>query len=316
MFKNNELINILSESEYDFIKQLNYWIKNKNNYGVCKDQKIWIYNTLEQWTEQLHISKSSVRRAIKSLKEKKLIQSDYLFKNKRNRTLFYTINYSVLNNFINDNTQNKSEHMNEHMYIIDNNKQKINKSYKSKENIFINYSISNQKPKTSIVQDMIKVLHEEIPKVKITITKHLSKFLVAAFKTKFDSCLKEWKRYLRLLKTSVYLMSDKFHLSIWWIIKFFTIDRIREGELGVNEKKIPVDEEEREKQCIVFEKEIETLKESSICKDIRKKLLWKEGPIMYSFFLKKVSLCEAFGKIEALGNDAFVVDWVNQKMLR
>lgn len=316
MFKNKELKNILSVSEYDFIKQLSYWIENKNKYGVCKDQKIWIYNTLEQWAMQLRISKSSVRRAIKSLKEKELIQSDYLFKNKRNRTLFYTINYSVLNKLINDNTRNKSEYMNEHMYIIDNSKQKINKSYKSEKDIFVNHHISSQRPKTSIVQDMIKILHEEISKVKITNTKQLSKFLVAAFKIKFNSCLKEWRKYLHLLKTSVYLMSDNFHLSIWWIIKFLTIDRIREGELGVNEKKIPVDEEEREKQCIVFEKEIEALKESSVCKDIRKKLLWKDGPIMYSFFLKKVSLCEAFGKIEALGKDAFVVDWVNQKMLR
>jgi len=86
---------ILTESQYNFLKQLAYWSLNKKNYGLKIGGKTWIYNTYEQWANQLHVSISTVRRTIKSLHDLNFISLDYLSTNKRNRTLYYSINLRV-----------------------------------------------------------------------------------------------------------------------------------------------------------------------------------------------------------------------------
>ena len=136
---------ILTEPQYKFLKQLAYWSLNSKDYGLKKDGKTWIYNTYEQWANQLHVSISTVRRTIKSLQDLSFISLDYLSTNKRNRTLYYSINLDVIEEFLNQKNEEKNaiscvhisenlnqsnEQMVEHMYI-DNKKQNINKSNKS-----------------------------------------------------------------------------------------------------------------------------------------------------------------------------------------
>ena len=60
---------ILTVPQYKFLKQLAYWSLNSKDYGLKKDGKTWIYNTYEQWAEQLHFSVSTVRRSIKALND-------------------------------------------------------------------------------------------------------------------------------------------------------------------------------------------------------------------------------------------------------
>ena len=42
----------------------------------------------------------------------------------------------------------------------------------------------------------------------------------------------------RISKTSTYLMSEKFHLTIQWLLKFSTIDRLFQGDLGIKLKEV------------------------------------------------------------------------------
>lgn len=330
MFENESHSNInikklnkyLCKTECLFLNRLHFWSSHRKSYGIKKDGKVWIYNTLDDWSNQLNVSKSSIRRAVQSLKDKKLIICMYLSPNKRDRTLYYAVNVDGINEYISKlnivssvHTHNLQlqknticEHMDEHMYIIDNSKQNINKSYKSKNFIKENSkNTSSDNPKPTIVQDMIRIFNEEFPKTKMILTKHLARNLVSAFKTKFNSCLKEWKRYLKLVKTSSYIISEKFKLSILWLIKFFTIDRIRVGELGVNSGRVTPDNEELVER---LNQHVEYLNETESCKELRYSIIRKLSLPTYLSWFTKVSFSENDGKFTMKAESQFVEDWI------
>lgn len=324
--------------ETKFIKQLNYWIKRRT-YGVEHEGSIWIYNTLDNWAKQLRISKRSIQRAIKSLQQKDIIHSAFLSSNKRDRTLFYTINY---NNFDikslrfkmncissshmakNDVVPNINGHMVDHIHSIYNYNNIINKSYKSKDLVKNNFSENNpknshdnkktdsdspnkdSKPKNTTIQDMLKELHTVFPDVPVFLDKNLARNLVAAFKLKFKNSLMRWHEFLQLVKTSTYLMSEKFRLTIHWLLKFSTIDRLFQGDLGVKLKEISftkttdeiveIEEKEQAKTSELIN-EIDNLEETKNCKEARKKLLKKLGNIKYETWFKRVFLTEEDGRV-------------------
>lgn len=229
-----------------FLNQLDYWIRRKK-YGVENGGKIWIYNTLEQWAEQLGVSKRTMQRAIKSLRDEGVIEAAYLSRNRRDRTLFYTINYEKGRSSRNsssktavslrsENLSKKNDHMADHMAYIDNNNKNSNKSFDMK-----NLQISDlplEKVKPTIVQDMLKAFKMAFPNIQTILTKFLARNFVAAFKLKFQNSIVEWKKFLELIKTSSYLMNKQFKLTLHWILKFATIDRLKRGELGVKSEKV------------------------------------------------------------------------------
>ena len=316
---------LTNTTEIRFIKQLNYWIR-LGIYGIEHEGNIWIYNTLDQWADQLKVSKRSIQRCISSLKQKGIIKTAYLSSNKRDRTLFYTIDYDNFN--INSLTKKhvktspshmaKSEeklklndHMIDHMYIIDNNNI-INKSYKSIDkdtsknsegNIIGNLSKIQKTTKlqNTTIQDMLRELKAEFPEISVFLNKNLARNLVAAFKLKFKNSITKWHEFLKLVKTSAYLMSEKFHLTIQWLLKFSTIDRLFQGDLGVKLKEVffsKTEEEEREIQQKEQEKsnellqQIDDLEETESCKDVRKKILQRIGNVKYETWFTKVFLTE------------------------
>ena len=318
-------LRLTNRTEIQFIKRLNYWIR-RGKYGVEYEGNIWIYNTLDQWAVQLDVSKRSIQRCISSLKQKRIIKTAFLSSNKRDRTLFYTIDYTNFN--INSLTKKhvkkssshiaKSEeklklndHMIDHMYIIDN----INTNNKSYKSINKNTSKNLEKSSTNnfyqpqetklqqntTIQDMLRELKTEFPGISVFLNKNLARNLVAAFKLKFKSSITKWHEFLKLVKTSTYLMSEKFHLTIQWLLKFSTIDRLFEGDLGVKLKKVffsKTEEEEREIQQKEQAKteellqQIDDLEETKACKEVRKKILQKLGNIKYETWFTKVFLTE------------------------
>jgi predicted transcriptional regulator len=360
----------LCKTEAQFLNRLNWWASHKNEYGLELGGRTWIYNTLEDWAEQLDVSKKSIQRAIKSLKDKGIIDSNYLSPNKRNRTLFYSINYEKLqeclselktsmysrvndqandqvngraNGQANTTPKNINSHADGHMYYNSNSIQiyKSNKSTKIPENktkqkpeekrsadpLVIQKPkekrsadpLVTKKPeenrnddppviqKSTIVQDMLKIWSEEFPTSKIELTKNLARFLVAAFKMKFGSCLRAWRRYLKILKTSTFIMSEKFKLSIWWVIKFFTIDRIRAGELGVHEEKIETEPEELTEELT---QHMESLEETEPCKKLRYSIAKKLSLPTYLSWFTHVNFVEDEGKIIMKAHNQFVEDWI------
>lgn len=343
----------LTEPQYKLLKQLVYWSSSPKDYGLKKDGKTWIYNTYEQWAKQLNVSISTVRRTIKSLQDLGFISLDYLSTNKRNRTLYYSINFGVIEEFLNqknkeinspacvyisENLNQPNEQMVEHMNNTENKKQNINKSNKSQisfvydnfetntgstENITKNENYSDTKEKSTIVQDMLRVWNQEFSNQKtisklpgqtgtIHLTKHLAKFLVASFKLKFESCLEKWKRYLKLIKTSSFLMGEKFKLSIHWAIKFLTIDRIRAGELGVDESKIQIDQFEIEQKAIAH---VNSVDESNSCKQFRYEVIEKLSPAVYLAWFTKVDMIEQANELIIKATNNFVKDYIKTNFL-
>ncbi len=312
---------LTNRTEIQFIKRLHYWI-GRGKYGIEYNGHNWIYNTLDDWANQLGVSKRSIQRCISSLKQKGIVKSAFLSSNKRDRTLFYTIDY---NNFdINSltkkhvkkssshmaNSEEKlklNDHMIDHMYIIDN-INIINKSYKSinkdtlknsEKNTISNPSKTQKTEKlqqNTTIQDMLKELKTEFPNIPVFLNKTLARNLVAAFKLKFKNSITKWHEFLKLVKTSVYLMSEKFHLTLQWLLKFSTIDRLFQGDLGVKLKEIlfsKTEEEEREiqqnqqkEQEKVLE-QIETCNETQKCKNIRLKLFEKLDVLTYQSYFKE-----------------------------
>ena len=84
----------LGLNEALFLQQLNYWIERSTKKI---DGKYWIYNTIEAWHKQFPFwSISTIKRIISNLEKKKLIITGNFNKISMDRTKWYTINYSLL----------------------------------------------------------------------------------------------------------------------------------------------------------------------------------------------------------------------------
>jgi hypothetical protein len=264
------------------------------------------------------------------LRTKGIVDAEYLSVNKRDRTLFYSVNREKLRLFFAerracgylqkpDSSEHINEHMGEHMYIeAINSKQIINKSNKSKPaavNIFKKNVLGRKKP--TIIQDMVKIWKEEISS-EVILTPKLCSHLVKIFEERFDSSLKEWKRYLQLIKTSKYLMRKEFKLTLFWTVKFITVDRIRAGELGVKKDENPFDAHEAWEKVQAEEREalekaqkhIELSGETEKCKEIRKRILKYVKAASYNTRLQQVRFTEEEGRVKAKYSDQFTEDWI------
>jgi DNA-binding Lrp family transcriptional regulator len=322
MFKNESCSNTdikslnkyLCKTEAQFINRLHFWSSHKKEYGVEKWGRVWIYNTLDQWANQLGVSKSSIRRSIKSLKDKGIISSDYLSMNKRNRTLYYALNYNVLKKFISNAKQHPyvqneptdehsneliDEHVIEHIYNIDTDTDtgtytKLNKSIKSNKstkkvleienNSERSFSINDNKSKNTTAQDALAIWNEEMNR-QDSLSKHVARYLVAAIQKKFENSLELWRKYLKRIKTSVYLMSEKFKIWIDWVLKFTTIDKILAGGFGTKEPPKSMKD-----QMAEAEAHIASLDEEPECLQIRRNFIEYHGPSAYMTWLTEVAL--------------------------
>ena len=75
------------------LQQICYWLEDTAS-GVEHDGRRWVYNTIEEWTEQFPFwSPDTVKRALTSLKKNGLIYVEQLKKSQHDRTNFYAINH-------------------------------------------------------------------------------------------------------------------------------------------------------------------------------------------------------------------------------
>ena len=107
-------------NEAIFIQQLHYWLNRSTNYIK---NRIWVYNTIDDWHNQFPFwSVTTIRRIITSLEKKKLIITANYNKINIDRTKWYTIDYSAL-----DELENKDTAM-------DTNKSSCNNNTENSEN--------------------------------------------------------------------------------------------------------------------------------------------------------------------------------------
>lgn len=81
-------------NEAIFLQQLHYWMGASRHHH---DGKKWVYNTYSDWLLQLkYMSLPTLKRTIKSLKDRGLLTTERFDKLRSNQVNYYTINYDVL----------------------------------------------------------------------------------------------------------------------------------------------------------------------------------------------------------------------------
>lgn len=85
-------------NEAIFVQQLHYWLDiNRKAKRNIIDGTTWSHNTYAQWRQQFPFwSDSTLRRTVKSCEDQGLIRSAALSRDKRDRTLYYTVRYERL----------------------------------------------------------------------------------------------------------------------------------------------------------------------------------------------------------------------------
>lgn len=92
-------------NEAIMLQQIHFWLNKKKHY---KDKRYWVYNTYDEWVKQFPFwSKSTIRRTITSLENKKLIETGNYNKLSIDNTKWYTINYKVVESMSRPCVQNE-----------------------------------------------------------------------------------------------------------------------------------------------------------------------------------------------------------------
>ena len=93
-----ELATVIGLNEAIILQQIQYWIKKSEHRF---DGKIWIYNSVSQWKKQFPFwSESTIDRTLKSLNKLGLLFIGNYNRDRRDRTKWYSINYSQLDNIM------------------------------------------------------------------------------------------------------------------------------------------------------------------------------------------------------------------------
>lgn len=158
--------------------------------------------------------------------------------------------------------------------------------------------------KTPIAQEMLSIWNKVLEKSSATMSKQLAPLLVAAYKSKFNSEIRQWEQYCKMIASSPYLTGESFNLSLLWALKYTTIDRIKNLDFGVKEIEIASHYQE---DAISH---IQTLDEPQKCKDIRVKLLSLFGKNTYKNWFSRISLQMIDNKVCFQAENKFMKDYI------
>lgn len=88
------------------MQQVHYWLElNKKNNRNFHEGRCWTYNTINEWQEEFPFwSKETVKRAFNKLRQLGFILVDNFNVYKMDRTLWYSIDYDKLNEYIRSNS--------------------------------------------------------------------------------------------------------------------------------------------------------------------------------------------------------------------
>lgn len=337
------LVEHFGRIQAEFLSQLNYWIKNDK--GISVEGRTWIFNTYEGWANQLRISKRHMIRIIKNLVEKGAINVEKLSKHKSNRTNYYSINYIELEKLVDFSHCDKKSQSSCHevTMVIQRitNKDINNKSEEIRDKVIENKNFDKQvhnlkniyekeegkgassvfeqslqveaslKNKNTSVQDMLAYWNNTFPKSRAKLSKDLGKNLIGAFIHRFEKNMEKWQHYCTKISSSAYLMGEEFVLTLSWALKFWTIDRVLNNDLGVKDIQFVPSIQTLETQAT---KHIDGVMESELCKQTRHLLLKKLGAATYVSWFTMVQLLESEkGRVFFKADNLFVEDYITQK---
>lgn len=332
-----ELIKHFGRSGAQLLSQLNYWL-TKKSVGCTHENTHWIYNTAEEWAEQLQLSARYVRKLFAKFVELGIVRVKKLHKIRSVRTNYYSIDYEELQkvvgtDIIGDTILNSSaEQMtgplgtNDLMYIHKLTTKDLNNLNKSiSRDDLEKKSLKEEKidpPKPSLIsptnttcQDMQAIWNSDPDRRRVaTLNPKLCSFLVPAFK-QFGGCLEKWKRYCESMSARC---TKGFKPNLSWALSFHVMKDVLADMENIEKA---VDEENKTATVIdekTVEKSIESLNESPKSKDLRRLIVRKIGaPAYHSWFSHaKIEEDEA-GNLRLIAPTSFVeqywethFDWV------
>ena len=307
---NRDLSYRFNRGEVLFIESIRYFLNNEK-IGVIRDGRKWVYNSFDKIAAHMNYSVRQVKRICSSLVKLGVLFIGRFSRGRYNKTNYYSINEEKLKQILSTLEVHVENHEVECQNVtIDGDKMSlsitentyldlINKSERkftsqtsqnyikkeiedpNTESNQLTESESDVKIPRTTTNDMFKLWKEWFPISEDVLTKDLSRMLVAAFKKKFECNLGKWKHYLKKIESSSYLTGEKFQLTLKWVLKFTTIDRIKNNELGVQDI--------QDKAGFTLTEAIETIMgsaDSQRVKSVRRELLQMFGaPIYKSWFL-------------------------------
>ena len=269
-----------------FISKLHYWL-NKCGRNIEDSEDKWIYNTIKDWAEQFNWSLSTLKRIIYSLEKDGIIISKKINAKKWNHTKWYSIDYNKLNTLLGVNNElgyysvkkRTNRMVQKEPIIISNNSNNYTNRSSNKESDMNLNNTSDKKleeiqidsNKKEIVVKMIhiwnKVFECSINPIKAYNNQKNQQILLHLYKTAFNSDLDNWREYALKVNSSQFLMGEKktrnnFKAIFSWLIKEETIEKIQNGEYGVGDRELDMNnvskniEEKKEELVSKIDKKI------------------------------------------------------------
>ena len=156
-------------------------------------------------------------------------------------------------------------------------------------------------PSNTLASDLLEIWNQTVGQRQgeegnlIQLTKKRAQYLVAAFKFRFESNLSKWKQFCQQVTSSDFLMGkvkSTFRASLDWVLKFDIIQRILEGDFGVN-KTLCVDEEAVSLKTEAITQTIETSGEGEPIKRLRRSILQALGEQTYQSWFADMPMTQS-----------------------
>lgn len=317
------LIKEFGRIKSQFLSQLHYW--QTKNQGITHNGLQWVYNTAEDWAEQLQVSARHLKRIIKDLHNKGIIFIEKLSTHKSNRTNYYSINYASLAKLFKENEEPDAPSNNTSIEKVHSDKRSLplgqNVPIYTKNTTKINQNISKQIEKKStskvLLEKWNEIIGEEMEQT-LTLNKKRAQWLMAAFKHKFNSSFELWEKFCNQIKSSDFLMGrikETFKIMLEWAIRFDIIDRILEGQFGI---KLDKGQEVQEKipQAEEIIDTIDQSCESKLIKIARKNIIQKIGSSAYLSWFSRANFNENKEQIYIFANNSFAESYIQQNYLK
>ena len=338
-----EIAKLVGRSAALLFQQIHYWIASKNVDGIQHHGKKWVYNTYEGWAEDLKtVSKTTVNRSIRKLKDFGLITIEQFWAKNGNRTNHYTINYERVGELFpslsekptvsptpllseaypspkvtpSQSTLDSSLIQNESVLYrtkSSNKENLINHNLSDESKIISNQKIQENPKEKPLAQQMIDVWNTVIsPEVSASLTQKRARFLIAALRYKFDNCLKKWETYCRKIASSDYLMGkikQGFKIMLEAALNFDFIQKITEKYFGVRD--IPQQVSFSEKEITPDLYPLETQKDL----EIRKEIVNIIGGGEYHAWFERASVKATQDTLLIGVRSVFYKDWITNKYL-
>ena len=258
---NTSFANILGIENALFLNQLRYWL-HKCGRTIKNLPGKWIYNSINSWKLQFpYLSEYKIRKIIRYLEDYELIISKKINAHKWNHTKWYSINFTKYKELTTNNNKFKINRKNNPLINKVNSIKSTNRYVQNEQIIITNNNYTNNissneevtknnfeiKIEEKIINKMIyiwnKVFEYSVKPIKAYSNKKNQQILLNIYKIVFNSDLDKWRKYACKVNSSQFLMGEKktknnFKAVFGWLIKEETIERILNGEYGVGDREL------------------------------------------------------------------------------